>query len=892
MSVAFILPLEASAASLLAAGGKGANLARLARAGLPVPPGFIVTTAAYHAFVSANGLGAVIATALDGTPADDPAVLDAASDAIRDRFAAGTLPAELAGAVRAAYAALGRPPVAVRSSATAEDLPELSFAGLQDTYLQVVGDDDLLRSIVRCMASLWTARAIGYRSRNDVPHREAALAVVVQQMVPSEVSGVLFTADPLTGRRDTVVIDATLGLGEALVSGRVEPDHYVVNAAGRITSKTLGAKAESLRGRPEGGTITVREDAAGRQALPDAAVVELAALGCRAARLFGAPQDVEWAWAGGRLWLLQSRPITSLYPLPEGLPAEPLRVLVSFGALQGMLDPMTPLGQDALRALVAGVLRRVGVRVTPNTQKFLFFAGGRPFANLTPMLRNRLFRRLGPDAWRDKESSAGRVVARLWDDPRLAPQGPALSWNWLVPLARVAVPLLGRALVTLLWPDAGRVRGIRRTEAALARAEAWSAAATTLPERVRLVERLLDAGMTLALTNLLPAAAVGLSGLLLLQRLGEGVPGGKTAALEATRGLPHNVTTTMDLALWRTACTIRADAASAATFRGTAAEVLAADYLAGRLPAVAQEAVADFLGRYGMRGLAEIDLGRPRWREDPTMVVQVLQSYLDLADPEQAPDRVFARGAAAAEAAVGRLAREVGRTRWGWLKARLVRGAGRRLRALAGLRESPKFLLIRLLGLARAALLDSGRQLAEADILDRPDDVFFLHLGELRALAAAAPRDWRGLVAGRRQEYRRELRRRQAPRVLLSDGREFHDEAEPQAAGASALVGTPVSPGVAEGVVRVILDPAGARLAPGEVLVCPGTDPSWTPLFLAAAALVTEVGGLITHGAVVAREYGIPAVVGVAQATTRLRTGQRVRVDGASGQITLLDAGI
>jgi pyruvate,water dikinase len=889
MGAELILPLDADDASLAVAGGKGANLARLARAGFPVPPGFVVTTAAYHAFVAANGLGEMLADAAR-TPADDPAALAAASDRVQARFAAGAVPRELAGAVRAAYAALGRPPVAVRSSATAEDLPDLSFAGLQDTYLQVVGDEDVLRSVVRCMASLWTARALGYRSRNDTPHREAALAVVVQEMVPSEASGVLFTADPLTGRRDTVVIDATLGLGEALVSGRVEPDHYVLDAAGRIVTRRLGAKAVALRGRPGGGTETVAEEAAGRQALPDAAVVELAALGREAARLFRAPQDLEWAWAGGRLFLLQSRPITSLYPLPDGLPAEPLRVLGSFGALQGMLDPLTPLGQDAMRGLGAGMLRQLGLRVTLDTQRFLLVAGERLFYNLTPVVRSRLVRRMGPDAWRDKDPAVGRVLERLLDDPRLAPEGGLPRWEWLWTGARLAVPFLGRALFMLLWPDPGRERVLRRTEAALARAAAWSAEATTLARRVRLLERLADCGMAVALGRMLPALSVGLLPLRLLQDLGAGVPDGKTSALEATRGLPHNVTTVMDLALWQTAGTIKADPDSAAVFRHRPAGELAADYLAGHLPDVAQDAVAAFLDAYGMRGLAEIDLGRPRWREDPTMVMQVLRSYLDITDPKQAPDRVFARGAGAAEAAVQRLAGAVRRTRWGRLKALVVRGAARRLRALAGLRESPKFLLIRLFGLARAGLLDSGRQLADAGVLDRADDVFFLKLDELRALAAREPRAWRLLIAQRRQTYRRELRRRQVPRVLLSDGRAFYDEADaPAGSGARVLVGTPVSPGVAEGVVRVVRDPAGARLAPGEVLVCPGTDPSWTPLFLAAAGLVTEVGGLITHGAVVAREYGIPAVVGVPQATTRLRTGQRVRVDGTSGHVMLLD---
>jgi pyruvate,water dikinase len=890
MSSVLILPLDATAASVGVAGGKGANLARLARAGFPVPPGFILTTDGYRAFVTANDLAPFITDALGRVPSDDTMALEAASEAIRARFAAGTVPPDLADAVRAAYAALGRPPVAVRSSATAEDLPDLSFAGLQDTYLQVVGHEAVLRSVINCIASLWTARAIGYRSRNDIPHEEAALAVVVQEMVPSEAAGVLFTANPLTGKRDEVVIDATLGLGEALVSGRVEPDHYVIDAAGRILTRTLGAKALALRGRPDGGTDTVPQDAAGRQALPDAAVVELAALGRQAARLFGTPQDVEWAWAGGRLFLLQSRPITSLYPLPEGLPAEPVQVLVSFGTLQGVLDPLTPLGRDVLRALCGAWGNRLGFRVTFATQQMMLVAGERLFVNLTPVVRSRLVQWAGPDMWRLADPGLARALEGLREDPRLAPKPLRIPWDQLGPLARLFLPLLARMLLLLLRPDTGRVVALRRTEAALARAAARNAAATTLAQRVRLLGRLLDYIMATVPVQLVPAVQIGAASLYLLHRLAAGLPGGKTAALEMTRGLPHNVTTIMDLALWETACTIRTDPSSAAALQGAPAGALAAEYLAGRLPDVTQEAVAAFLDRYGMRGLAEIDLGRPRWHEDPTVVFQVLQSYLAITDPEQAPDRVFARGAAAAEAAVTRLAEAVRRTRWGWLKAPVVRWAARRLRALAGPREAPKFCLVRLLGIAREGLLDSGRQLTDAGVLDRPDDLFFLHLDELPALAAGKPRNWRTLVAERRQAYRREGRRRQMPRLLLSDGQAFYEGATSAAeAAAGTLLGSPVSPGVAEGVMRVIHDPAGARLAPGEILVCPGTDPSWTSLFLAAGGLVTEVGGLITHGAVVAREYGIPAVVGVSQATTRLHTGQRVRVDGTSGQVTLLD---
>jgi pyruvate,water dikinase len=268
--------------------------------------------------------------------------------------------------------------------------------------------------------------------------------------------------------------------------------------------------------------------------------------------------------------------------------------------------------------------------------------------------------------------------------------------------------------------------------------------------------------------------------------------------------------------------------------------------------------------------------------------MQVLQSYLQIEAAERAPDVAFERGRAAAEAGIEQLAAAVHRTRGGWLKSRLVRWAAHRMRALAGLRESPKFAAVRIFSIMRAALLESGQAFVEKGVLAQPDDVCFLYMAELETLAAGEQRDWIDLVKKRRQAYAREQRRRQIPQLLLSDGQAFYESGSTtHENGADMIVGSPVSPGVVEGTVRVVLDPRGAQLAPGEILVCPGTDPSWTPLFLAAGGLVMEVGGMMTHGSVVAREYGIPAVVGVHEATRRLHTGQRIRVDGNSGRIVL-----
>jgi pyruvate,water dikinase len=305
---------------------------------------------------------------------------------------------------------------------------------------------------------------------------------------------------------------------------------------------------------------------------------------------------------------------------------------------------------------------------------------------------------------------------------------------------------------------------------------------------------------------------------------------------------------------------------------------------------VAQDAFAHFLDRYGMRGLGEIDIGHRRWREDPTPIMQTVQSYLRIKDREMAPDAVFHRGAEAALAASAQLEETVRETRGGRFKAKVVQWAVRRFRTLAGLRESPKFYIIRLMGIIRQGLLASGRDLVEVGTMADSEDIFFLSLNELRALAQGESRDWNGLVASRREAYDREMLRRQIPRLLLSDGQAFYEGVGDDGTDTeNSFMGSPVSPGVAEGIVRIVMNPHGVQLDPGDILVCPGTDPAWTPLFLVAGGLISEVGGLMTHGSVVAREYGIPAVVGVRDATRRLKTGQRVQVDGNAGRVVLLD---
>ncbi len=899
-----ILPLSSDLANLATAGGKGANLSKLVRAGFPVPPGFLITVEAYRNFLAANQLENGIQGLLAAVDANDPASLEGASSQIRALFSVGKLPGKLEEAILSAHTALAANAVAVRSSATAEDLPEMSFAGQQDTYLNVVGEENLLKAVVDCWSSLWTARAIGYRIRNRVAHASVSLAVVVQKMVESQASGVLFTANPLTGLRSETVIDATLGLGEALVSGQVQPDHYVVDPAQEsILSKTLGDKTISIHGLPGGGTHVTEHTRGDIQALTDVQILDLARLSSQVAGLYGFPQDIEWAWADGILHILQARPITALFPLPAGLAVEPLKVFFSFAAVQGMLDPITPIGRDALKEIFAMGARLFGTHVTRETQSVLHDAGERLWVNFTPILANTVGRRIVPVVLGMVEPSIQQAVEQIWDDPRLQPRHSGISMQARKRLARFLLPLGFNILLNIASPVRRRQYIINNGEQILAKMESRCSAITgdrwqKLASQADLLPGI--AGDFLPHTFLLFVSGVAsgmaswnflnmLAGKTAEKEYHDQSPNQRDLVLQVTRGMPYNPTTEMDLILWEMSKEIRHDPDSRQVFQSSTTPELTVRYFQGTLPQVTSDIIHQFLVKYGGRGFGEIDLGRLRWAEDPTHVFEMLASFLQIEDESQAPDAVFARAANSANEAVDQLVASIRKKPHGWIKSRLARFFAGRARQLMGLRESPKFFAVRLMYIFHRELLKSGVEFFQTGELDQPDDLFYLTFTELKNFASRQKQDWRGLVTERRENYQRELLRRQIPRLLLSDGRAYYEGISTLDSSENVVTGSPVSPGVVEGLVRVVLDPRQAGLQPGEILVCPGTDPSWTPLFLSAAGLVMEVGGMMTHGAVVAREYGIPAIVGVDKATMRLQTGQRIRVDGSSGQILILD---
>lgn len=614
-------------------------------------------------------------------------------------------------------------------------------------------------------------------------------------------------------------------------------------------------------------------------------MLELVRLGERVQQQYGCPQDIEWAlddW--GLLWLTQTRPVTTLYPRPDLDPPPGTRVYLCLTLAQGLTRPITPMGLASFKLAASSVASAAGSPPTDVLMGPRSFheAGQRAFLDVTGVLRNAVGRRAALTAFGVMEARAAAVLRRLAQDPELA----------IIPRTRFA------AIGPVVWV-LRRVRLPQRVAQGLVSPRSCYRAIAAVEEQLRrdlVPDELASASQHLdcaqqrlgSIFLLMPTTVgypiAGFAMLALARRLLRDVV--RRGELQnVLRSLPHNITTEMDLDLWRLTTEIRSDPPSLRALTTSSTVELLRAFREGALPTVATTGLSGFLDRHGHRAVAEIDLGMPRWSDDPSHLLGVVQNYLRLDDPTQAPDVKFAQGSVLAEATISSLVQRV-RHRGGpsaRMRAAVVDFALHRVRQLAGLREAPKNLLVLALAGVRRELMMVGSAVADEGGIAHPADIFFLDVTEAREALAGV--DHRGLVQRRRDAYAVELGRRHIPRVLLADGTE--PEAVVTATGRpdGALVGSPASSGLATGPARVILDPVGARLEPGEVLVAPSTDPGWTPLFLTASGLVMEMGGSNSHGAVVAREYGIPAVVGVPDATSAIVTGVTVTVDGAAGLV-------
>jgi pyruvate,water dikinase len=858
----YVLDLkEVDRTQVAAVGGKAAHLGELSRIeGIRVPAGFCVTTDAFERIVmQAPSIDDKLDRLSRLTP-DDRATIGALAAEIRRTLEEAAIPKDVAAAIRRALERLGEHAAcAVRSSATAEDLPNASFAGQQDTYLNVSGPAAILEHVRRCWASLFTERAVIYRLRNGFDHRKVRMAVVVQQMVFPHAAGLLFTADPVTGHRKVASVEACYGLGEALVSGMTNADVYKVRD-GAIVARTIATKPRALLASPSGGTQehAIEPERQAQPALTDAQVVRIAQLGRRIEAHFGSPQDIEWCLLDDDFHIVQSRPITTLFPIPAASDGEN-HVYFSVGHQQMMTAPLRPLGISVWQLTTSGMHE----------------AGGRLFVDVTRRVASpasradllELLRKSDPLFKDALETVLERDFIRpLPDDaPSAAPPRYAPSTIETDPAIVDALIARSQASIAALKRDIRAKSGSALFDFILA----------DVPEMKRIVfdpqsHQAIMAGMQAAwwLNDQLQAW------------LGE-----KNAADTLTRSAPGNITSQMGLALLDVADVIRPHAQVVAFLQQVESE----DFL-DALPGIAggrevRDAIHAWLDTYGMRCVGEIDITSARWSERPSALLPIILGNVRNFEPGAA-ERRFEQGRLEAQAMQQALLQRLRALPDGERKAEETKRMIERVRTFAGYREYPKYGLIRRYFVYKQALLEEAERLVSTGVLNEKEDIFYLTFHELHEVVRTQRADDR--LIGQRKDAFTSYHALTPPRVLTSEGERIAGAYRRNDLPAGALVGMAVSTGTVEGRARVILDIEQADLEADDILVTAYTDPSWTPLFVAIKGLVTEVGGLMTHGAVIAREYGLPAIVGVEHATRLIRDGQRIRVNGTDGYIEIL----
>jgi rifampicin phosphotransferase len=857
-------------------GGKGANLGELTRIeGIHVPDGFCVTTEAYQRILeAAPGLRELL-DRLARLKVDDRRQIGELSGEIRRLIEGTAIPHDIVEEVARQLARLSESdPYAVRSSATAEDLPTASFAGQQDTYLNIIGREAILAHIAKCWASLYTERAVIYRLQNGFDQRKVYLAVVVQKMVFPQAAGIMFTADPVTGNRKIVSIDAGFGLGEALVAGVVNPDSYKVRDGkvgdGAIVDKKIAAKAVAIYAAKAGGTQqrAVEPERQRQQVLADEQVLRLAHIGRTIEAHFGAPQDIEWCLVDDTFHIVQSRPITTLYPIPEAGDQEN-RVYVSVAHQQMMTDAMKPLGLSFFQLTSAAPMRKAGGRLfvditnglaSPASRENLLDVLGQSFPPtrdaLVTIIERRDFIKTLPDddkSLRTIKSNKGMTAA---DIQAQAPSDPEVV-SGLIMRIQTGLEELKRDIQTKSATDLFDF----------------------IQENIRQLWKILSDPQSMGLILAAMNAAMWINAQM-KEWLGE-----TNAADTLSQSVPNNVTAEMGLELLDVADVIRPYPQIVAYLQ----HVQDDDFLDGlRKLDGGQEAhgaICAYLDKYGMRCAGEIDITKPRWSEKPTILVPLILSNIKNFEPGEGKRR-FEQGQQEARNKEQELLERLRRLPDGEQKAIETKQMIDLVRNLAGYREYPKYSMISYYFVYKLALLKEAEQLVQAGVIREKEDIYYLTFEELREAVRTQQLDYQ-LITSRKDEYQ-QYEKLSPPRVITSEGEIFTGELKRADLPAGAIAGLPVSTGMVEGRARVILTLEDADLGEGDILVTPFTDPSWTPLFVAIKGLVTEVGGLMTHGAVIAREYGIPAVVGVDHATRLIADGQRIRVNGTEGYVEIL----
>lgn len=865
---------EVDKKKLMAVGGKGVNLGELSRIdGIRVPDGFCVTTEAYRKSIVDNVELKMLIEKLTELKAGDRDQISQISKNIRLLIENIKMESDTQDEIAKALSIYGdNEAYAIRSSATAEDLPHASFAGQQDTYLNVKGKDEIVRYIIKCWASLFTDRAVTYRIQNNFDHRKVLLSVIVQRMVMSEASGIMFTADPMTSDRRTLTIDAGFGLGEALVSGLVNPDIYKL-VDGRITEKNIGTKEVEIRTDQSGGTqeIGIERDRQQRQVLEDEKIQELAAMGKKIESYFGSPQDIEWCLFDNEFYIVQSRSITTLFPLPETEGCKTPRVYMSIGHTQMMTDAIKPLGMSFFEMISEASMEKIGGRIYTDITHDLSSNMGRSRLVMASGKQDPLIQSAIKNLIKDKKFMASLPKGKRNIQGGIFTLGSILE---TIKIYKKNDPSIIKELISEFEKE------VRNIDQELSKLSGNQALEFIAKDREKLLAMAYNPKM---LGAIIAAILVNDS----LNKKVEKLLGEKNAADTLTKSLDHNVTTEMGLALCDVADIIR-----------KYPEVL--EYISQNPDdenffqemekltggKETSEAFTVFLDKYGMRCPGEIDITRERFEEKPTQLIPMILNNINVLKLGEHRIR-FQAGKKEARDKEEDIIRRLENLPGGSSKAKKIGDSISLLRNFIGCREDPKYYIVRRYQIYKKALMKEAHKLEEKGIVKNSEDIFYLYFDELRDVINTNKLDY-SIIEERKVNYAR-YEKLTPPRVFTSNGfvppSSFRADNIPK----GAISGIPVSTGIVEGRARVVLSVDEAKLEEGDILVTRFTDPSWTPLFVTIKGLVTEVGGFTTHGAVITREYGLPGVVGVENATKLIKDGQRIRVNGTEGYVEILE---
>ncbi|SLJ89419.1 MULTISPECIES: phosphoenolpyruvate synthase [unclassified Paenibacillus] len=852
-------------------GGKGLNLAKLSKIeGIYVPEGFCVTTVGYQKAIEQNEMYHALLDQLTLLKVEEREQIGEISRKIRELILGVDIPVDVEKEVAHYLSTFGEGHAyAVRSSATAEDLPHASFAGQQDTYLNIIGKESIMHHISKCWASLFTDRAVIYRMQNGFDHGQVYLSVIIQKMVFPTASGILFTADPITSNRKLLSIDASFGLGEALVSGLVSADCYKVRE-GEIVDKRIAVKTLGIYGRKEGGTYTHQIDPVLQktQTLNDQQILELARIGRQIEAHFGFPQDIEWCLADDMFYIVQSRPITTLYPIPEASDQEN-HVYLSVGHQQMMTDPMKPLGLSFFLLTTPAPMR---------------IAGGRLFVDITPRLASPVMREnfintmgqsdpLLKDALTTVIERGNFIKSLPVDHPAPTPRNhhkPSASEGFQAHIENEST-----IVFELITSNQASVEELKRNIQNKSGLDLFDFILEDLQELKRFLSDPRSSNVFMTAMN--ASAWINEN---MKEWLGE-----KNAADTLSQSVPNNITSEMGLALLDVADVIRPYPEVIAYLQQVKEDDFMDELVKVEGGQETREAIQDYLDKYGMRCAGEIDLTRTRWIEKPITLVPLILGNIRNFKPN-ASKRKFEQGRQEALKKEQEILDRLKLLPDGEQKAKETKRMIDLVRNFIGYREYPKYGMINRYFVYKQALLKEAERLAQAGVIAEKEDIYLLTFEELREVVRTNKLDEK-IITQRKDNYKI-YEKLTPPRVLTSDGEIITGQYKRENMPAEAIVGLPVSSGVIEGRARVIFNIEDADLEDGDILVTPYTDPSWTPLFVSIKGLVTEVGGLMTHGAVIAREYGLPAIVGVEKATHRIKDGQRIRVHGTEGYIEIL----